>query len=170
MGPRAIPLRYTVYAAIVGVVLAIGVPSFCRARMSPGESPQIGRLRSMISAQAAYSGVNGFYDHPRCLVQPQSCIPAYAAGAPTFLDPDFLEDVRYGYRWTFHAGPAAPADVTRARRSSPSSILSWAYVAVPVKTGKAFCGDAGGRICVTDGVEPAVEAGACAPDPRCRTL
>ena len=169
------PIRFLVYGVLAAVALAIGIPSFLRARMSPGEAPHVGQVRTMMSAQAAYQGANrGFYDHPRCLVRPQDCIPGYPAAAPTYLDSSFLQEVRYGYRWTFHAGPAPPDEAIRGGRASPSSLDAWAYVGQPESKQagrRAYCADSTGRLCFTsDGLPPPVEAAACARGPRCRTL
>ena len=171
---RGFPVRFLVYALAVAAVLAIVIPSFRRARSSPGESPYIGEIRTMMSAQTAYQSANaGFYDSPRCLVDPQRCIPHYTG--PSFLDARMLAETRYGYRWTFHAGSPAPPNETRAGRVSLSSLETYAYVAVPVASAstdlRGYCGDSTGLICyTTDGVTPRVERGACAGDPRCRPL
>jgi hypothetical protein len=132
----------------------------------PGSAP---------GAQASYQGANGgFYDAPGCLVHPQRCIPGYQPGEPAFLDSLFMQDVRYGYRWTFHAGRAAPADTLRAGGVSPSSLTSWAYVGVPVDAragARGFCGDATGIVCMTiDGLTPPVAAGACVTGGPCRVM
>jgi hypothetical protein len=126
-----------------------------RARVAPGESPHIGVLRTMFSAQRAYQSANrGFYDHPRCLVDPSRCVPDYPPGAPVFLDRTFLDEVRYGYRFTFHPGPTAAAEAVGAGSGL-----------------RGYCIDASDRICfTTDGVAPQVVAGACVTGDRCRIL
>ena len=139
-------------------------------RHSGNESLAIGDIRTMISAQAIYQVSNGgFYDVPECLVSPQRCIPAYPANAPTFIDSQLGQTtvVRQGYRRTFYPGPAAEPSAIREMKASPTSITSYAYIAVPRSPGRtgvrAFCGDGTGRICyTTDGSVPRIDQGLCA--------
>ncbi len=132
----------------------------------------VGDIRTMISAQAAYSGANGgFYDEPRCLVAPSTCLPGYRKDRPSFLRPDWGSvSEKRGYHLTFHGGYVA---ALKEKQNSPSSIVSYAVTAVPVKPGvtgrRAFCGDDRGRVCFTeDGTEPKLVKGRC-PD-SCRRL
>ena len=130
-----------------------------------GESATIGDIRSVILAQAAYLGSNGgYYDNIECLRAPSTCIPGYSSTAPTFLD----RQQNYGYAWTFHPGPPAPEEAIHGGKISPSSLTSWALVAVPSQRGeffcRGFCGDSVGRICTTsDGSAPSVVDGLCSP-------
>jgi len=152
---------------LIGIIAAIAIPSLLRARVSANESATIGDIRTVISAQAAYQSANGgFYDTMECLARPEGCIPGYTG--PFFLDAELASArTKSGYARTFVPGPAAPPDATQAGKLSPSSLMTWAYVAVPAnrnQTGvRGFCGDASGRICFTsDGTAPEVVDGACA--------
>ncbi len=156
----------------LGIVAAIAIPSLLRARVSANEAGTIGDIRTVISAEAAYQSASGGYYGPLdCLARPAECIPAYAG--PTFLDPQLASGaVKSGYRRTFHPGNpvAQAADGSAAPRGS---LESFAYVAVPMESGKTgvrgFCGDSNGRICfTTDGSAPEVTGGAC--DPGCQDL
>lgn len=96
--------------------------------------------------------------------QPTSCIPEYPAQAPDFLGADLAAAfVKSGYERTFYPGlPANGVSPTQ----SPSSMRSFAYVAVPATLGvtgvRAFCGDSDGGICVmADGVMPEITDGIC---------
>jgi type IV pilus assembly protein PilA len=147
----------------VGIVAAIAIPSLLRARVSANEAAAIGDIRTVISAEAAYqSANNGYYDTMQCLATPATCIPDYTG--PTFIDPALASaTLKSGYKRTFHAGPV-PA--RRPSGTSPSSMETWAYVAVPATQGqtgvRAFCGDSSGVIRVTlDGREPGVADGNC---------
>lgn len=149
----------------IGIIAAIAIPSLLRARVSANESAAIGDIRTVISAEAAYQSANaGFYDTLDCLNAPAGCIPGYAG--PTFLDVMLASGApKSGYRRTFHSGPPASGEEGASSRS-PSSILSFAYTAVPIQanqTGvRGFCGDSSGRVCFTlDGSEPAVVNGEC---------
>jgi type II secretory pathway pseudopilin PulG len=161
----------TVMPMVLGIVAAIAIPSFLRARVSANEAAAIGDVRTVISAQAHYQTINGGYFGPiECLAAPGRCVPSYSG--PPLLPADLAAAVsKQGYRRTFHAGPVAggtlPAGV------SPSSLTSFAYVAVPVtaaQTGvRSFCGDATGRICYEKhGSEIRVVGGVCPDD--CESL
>jgi len=139
------------------------------------EALAIRDIRTMISAQSSYQSANGgFYDVPECLVTPRRCIPTYPVNAPTFLDSQLGRTMveKDGYRRVFHPGaPADPAEVRKAG-ASPSSLLSFAYVATPLvpwQTGaRGFCGDSSGVICFTsDGQAPGIDNGQCTP---CQSL
>jgi hypothetical protein len=163
--------------ALGALTLALCIFAFVLTRHSgiergPGESGPIGHFSLIMSAEAAYMGSNGgYYDNLECLRAPSTCIPGYAPTAQTFLtDPE----ERYGrYDWTFHPGPPAPEEAIRGGEISPSSLTSWAVVAVPIKrregSCRAFCLDSSSRLCATsDGTAPSVADGLCSPS--CRTL
>jgi hypothetical protein len=127
-------------------------------------------VSTVLLGERMYADANGrFFDEIRCLADPASCIPGVPADAAPFLDPTYpwLEP-RLGYVRRFHPGPrAAPPDIAKAR-ASPSSLVSFAFTVTPlapgVTGGRAFCGDSGGRMCMTaDGREPPVRDGRCDP-------
>jgi type II secretory pathway pseudopilin PulG len=157
---------------ILGIIAAIAIPSLLRARVSANEATTIGDIRTVISAEAAYQSINaGYYDKLECLSGPGRCIPGY--GGPSFLS-DQWPEVKSGYRRRFHAGPAAEPTPVRESHASPSSLQSFAYVAIPAsvnQTGvRGFCGDDTGIICYTlDGSAPAVRDGRCVLE-SCRPL
>jgi len=151
-------------ALSVPIIAAIAIPALLRARQSANEAATIGDIRTVISAEAAYSSANrGYYDTLECLGAPERCIPAYSG--PAFLGPDLASGRdKSGYRRSFHPGASAGGE----RGASPSSVQSFAYVAVPLATAqtglRGFCGDSSGLICVTgDGSPPPLADGACAP-------
>lgn len=131
-------------------------------------------ISTIVSAQKTYALANGgFFDEIRCLQQPSECIAGFAADAAPFLDPsyDWLAPT-LGYSRKFHAGPAAGAADVARRNASASSLKAFAFSAAPLQRGapvmRGFCGDSGGRLCVTpDGTEPPVKEGRCEP---CRKL
>jgi type IV pilus assembly protein PilA len=150
---------------VFGIVAAIAIPSLLRARVSANEAAAIGDVRSVITAEAAYQEANaGYFDTLECLAAPEHCIPGFH-GAAT-IDARLLATEKNGYRRRFQAGPRAEPTPPKA---SPSSLMSFAYSAVPAQRGKtgvrSFCGDSTGRICyVRDGSEPDVSRGACPAD------
>jgi hypothetical protein len=154
---------------VVGLIAAIAIPSSWRARVARNESSAISDIREIISAEQTYAGTNyGFYDSLECLASPYECLPGYPAEAPALLSetiPPVI--VKAGYERSFHAGPPAePRELQRIGNTSPSSTVSFAYVAVPVSPGlsgiRGFCGDSSGMICVTvDGSPSEVVGGRC---------
>jgi type II secretory pathway pseudopilin PulG len=149
----------------IGIIAAIAIPSLLRARVSTNESMAIGDIRTVISGEAAYQSNNSeHYDTLACLAAPKQCIPNYPPNGPTFIDPSLASaEVKGGYRRSFHAGPA-PSQ--RPGGVSPSSIESYAYVAVPVTQGqtgvRSFCGDSSGLIWFDpNGKVPQVVDGRC---------
>jgi type II secretory pathway pseudopilin PulG len=158
----------------IGIIAAIAIPSLLRARVSANEAATIGDVRTVISAQAAYTTVNGgYYDTLECLGAPGNCIPDYSG--PTFLDPTLASGIpKNGYRRTLYLGEAADL-AGAAQPISPSSVRSYAYVAVPLQRGqtgvRAFCGDVNGVVCATaDGSEPEVADGQCVTGSTCVPL
>jgi type IV pilus assembly protein PilA len=151
------------------MVAVIALPSFLRARTAANESGAVGDVRTMISAQVTYASSNGgYYDKLECLARPQGCIPGSSAPAQALIDGSIASmPVRRGYDFTLHLGPAAPQE--NASAVSPSSVTSFAYVAVPVKAGntgqRAFCGDETGVVRVSpSGMAPTIFGGKCPED------
>ena len=97
-----------VVGIVVAIISAIAIPSLLRARMAANESSAIGDLRTVISAEYAYSLSNeGFFDTLECLQTPAVCGPGQ--GEQPMIDASIAyEHIRRGYRWTFHPGPALP--------------------------------------------------------------
>jgi len=132
-----------------------------QARRSAYEASAIGDIRTMMSAQMAYSyGNGGAYDELRCLLEPPKCLAGSKEQA--FIDRGLTLDEKGGFRRKFYPGPPFKEKGVK----SASSIASFAYTAFPAspETGtRGFCGDASGEICFTpDGSEPKVAAGRCA--------
>ncbi len=161
-------IELLIVVAIIGIIAAIAIPSLLRARVSANESATIGDIRTVISAFAAYQSANGgYYDsNLQCLNTPAtSCIPSYAANAPTFADSLIASgQSKSGYNRSF-VGLAAPASIPT--NSSPSSVSTYIYHATPVAVGqtgvRGFAGDNSGRICFTnDGTGPATANNALA--------
>jgi hypothetical protein len=141
-------------------------------RLRANEATAIGDIRTLISSEAAYAVDNGgFYDTPACLANPTSC--QRTRTPPSSYLNGLADGPRHGYQRRFVAGSAPRAEDLKKQKASPSSIVSFAVVAVPTLPGetgeRGFCGDASGKICFTaDGSAPPVKNGACAPG--CTTL
>ncbi|MCM2255071.1 MAG: DUF4190 domain-containing protein [Vicinamibacteria bacterium] len=147
-----------------GIVAAIAIPSFLRARISANEASAMGDVRTVISAEAAYQSQNGaYYGSLECLSAPAGCIPGYTG--PAFLLGPPLAGDKAGYRRTFHPGPAVQPGEDEVGRVSPSSLQGFAFTAVPLQPGttgtRSFCGDATGVVCSVNGATVEVVDGAC---------
>ena len=151
-------------------ILAFVVPSLMKVRVSTGETPVPGELRSMISAMQTYASVNGgFFDSRlECLARPGNgdCIPGYPAAALPFLGENMLDEVRHGYRFTYYPGEAvAPERLTD--NLSPTSVLTYAYTAEPLnkkRRSPQYCASAVGWICAMPGdAEMTIAKGQCPP-------
>jgi len=150
----------------VGLVAAIAIPSLLRARVSANEAAAIGDVRTVISAEVAYQRANGgFYDgRLACLASPATCVPGYPANGTSFVDAALAAvGARHGYEGRLDAGAPAAADPAR---SSPTSVVTFAYVLRPVQPGqtgvRSFCGDSTGVVCFrSDGADIPAAGGAC---------
>jgi prepilin-type N-terminal cleavage/methylation domain-containing protein len=159
-----------VVIAIIGIIAAISIPALLRARLSANESATVGDIRTWISAEAAYHGVNGFYDsNATCLNAPNTCMPTYSATAPTFIDSQLASlSTKSGYARLMGSNAGPPSSAPAG--ASPSSTTAVVFVAVPAtqdKTGvRGFAGDTAGMICTCDvGCPPPNTGGKVVPTP-----
>lgn len=145
---------------------AVGHESAVKAR----EAGAVADLRTILSAQMAYSSVNGgFYDGLGCLTEPRTCRPKYTGEA--FLKRVSFE-TRNGYKKLLIPGPAASKDEIKRAKASDSSLKDFILVAWPETFGetgyRAFCANSGGSICFMEGASAPAKDGRC--DPACTPL
>ena len=158
-------IELLIVVAIIGIIAAIAIPSLLRARVSSNESATIGDIRTLISAQTAYQGINGGYyeGNLTCMSLRGGCVPNSPANAPSYLDVVIAqEQPKSGYRRFFDRG-LAPVDPELGTSLSPSSVVGYAYLASPLNIGRSgvrgFGGDSSGVLCFTsDGSSPPVTA------------
>lgn len=125
-------------------------------------------VRTVLMAQKLFAARNGGYFGPfECLTKPEACLEAFPKDEAPFLDPthDWLA-TRLGYARSFQLGPKAADAELRPASAVPGSARTFVFTAIPVVAGetglRAFCGDAGGKICFTvDGTPPGVRDGRC---------
>jgi hypothetical protein len=154
------------FAGLVGL-FSLPLVALGSQHSSGYESAVIGDIRTVISSQAAYQTRNGGYfdGSLACLARPAVCIPGYGGDPARFLDaPTASLAEKHGYRRAFH--PGAPPDRIPPS-SSPTSVTTWAYTAVPVDPGytgvHGWCGDSRGYLCFRrDGTSPPLR-----PDRTC---
>lgn len=145
---------------VLGIVLAIGIPSYLRWRINADEKATLADLRALQRAMAGYKAANGgFYDSRLvCLVKP-GCIPNRAVPPGGFGDASLASsESRHGYRFSLMPGPPA---ATFPATSSPTSVISYCYAAAPEEPSndsrvyqRSFVVDDTGRICVDSAGEP----------------
>jgi hypothetical protein len=145
---------------------ALGHETAVKAR----EAAAVADLRAILAAQSAYASANGgFYDGLGCLIDPRSCRPRFAGEA--FLERTAIE-ARNGYTKLIIPGTKASKDEIKRAKASDSSLKDFVLVAWPETFGetgyRAFCADAGGRICFVEGASPPAKNGRC--DPACKPL
>jgi type II secretory pathway pseudopilin PulG len=140
----------------LGALAAIAIPSLLKSRVSANESAAIGDIRTIISAQMAYSSTsNGAYGELRCLAEPDTCIPGYTG--PYFVDAALasLAD-KSGYKRAFFPGSAFQGGVD-----------NFAYTATPIQPGqtgvRSFCGDSSGIVCADPSGSPIQATGGRCP-------
>lgn len=125
-------------------------------------------VRTVLMAEKLFAARNGGYFGPfECLTRPEACLADFPKEDAPFLDPthDWLA-TRLGYARSFQLGPKVADDELGAAKAIPGSVRTFAFTAIPVKAGetglRAFCGDAGGKVCFTaDGSPPGVRDGRC---------
>ena len=146
-------IELLIVVAIIGIIAAIAIPSLLRARVSANEAAVIGDIRTVISAESAYSSAAlGSYGVLTCLATPSGCLGMYALGAPTFLDSNITNTMmtKGGYTRMFWAGPATVGS------SNTGSLDTYSYAATPSvvnQTGvRGFAGDSSGRVCFSNDV------------------
>lgn len=106
--PIAIVLIVVFFGGIVvlGIVAAIAVPGFLRARMTANETSAIGAMRTMVSAQVTWASTHaGHYAAPACLGAPASC--GDAAVQSFLMDEMASLEPRSGYDFGFVLRPVA---------------------------------------------------------------
>jgi prepilin-type N-terminal cleavage/methylation domain-containing protein len=155
--------------AIIGVIAAISIPALLRARLSANETVSVGDIRTWISAEAAYHGVNaGFYDsNTICLTAPNVCMATYSPTGPTFIDSQLASlATKSGYARFMGSDAGSPPTIPPG--ASPSSTSAAVLVAIPVTPGKTgvrgLAGDTSGVLCTcSSGCPPPNSAGKVTP-------
>jgi len=148
-------IELLIVVAIIGIIAAIAIPSLIRARISANEAGTIGDIRTVISAQTAFSSANGqlYTGSFKCLVNPftdANCIPVYNVGSPTFADSAIASlTTKSGYNRSFFPDPP-PATLDPTANGAQSTV-AYLYFATPVSQGqtgvRGFGGEWSGVIC-----------------------
>jgi HEAT repeat protein len=134
------------------------------------------QAQEVVKSQQAYAEATGFFDaRLACLELPGTCVPGRNPDE-SFLAPSLTRETRHGYVHRIEPGRGPTAAEVAGRRVSPTSVVAFAYVAVPQVPGRtgirAICADDAGTFCFTrDGRRPPVRDGRClvAPAPPATT-
>jgi hypothetical protein len=98
---------------VLGIIAAIAIPAFMRARMSANEASALAAMRTMASAQVAWlSTHDGQPAKPMCLAEPVRCGDPQSS---PFLDPEMASlQERSGYQFGFLLRPGEDAAASGA--------------------------------------------------------
>jgi Tfp pilus assembly protein PilE len=104
---------------VLGIIAAIAIPAFLRARISANEASAQAAMRTMASAQVAWlTSHGGRYAQPSCLGEPASCGDTQAS---RFLDAEIASlGTRNGYEFGFVLRPG-DADATGGEGAAAGS-------------------------------------------------
>ncbi len=139
-------IELLIVVAIIGIIAAIAIPGLLRARMSGNEASAIGSVRSINSAQAAFSSSNSGGYAVSLEVLSQGC-----AGGPGFISPDLATAnvVKSGYTVNLVPEGAALAGVvgcTALAGPVNSDYLATASALSTSTGGRAFGTNAAGAL------------------------
>lgn len=135
--------------ALAGTLLT--TPHCVGHRHGHNQAMAIGTVRTVLALQAEYSKHNGglFEGDPDCLSK-RVCLPgALDSKARDLLQPAAFQEIA-GYRHRLIPGPR-PGIIPD--RSSPSSVVSYAVLALPADPSlawRSFCGDSKGTLCYAE--------------------
>jgi len=165
-------IELLIVVAIIGIIAAIAIPSLLRARVSANESATIGDVRTVISAEAAFqSSASGYYGQLTCMSAPSSCVPNYAAAAPTFLDGNLTSATGTG---SMKSGYVRSTVTGTAASVGTSLISTYCYFASPLTantTGvRSFGGDASGVVGANSSTQTCCIAGGVLDSTNCPGL
>lgn len=145
-------IELLIVVAVIGIIAAIAIPGLLRARMSANETSAIGSLRSVISAQHAYSTSCALGNYATTLVILGNPPP----GSQPFLSPDLTTGniiSKSGYTVTMAAGSeSSPGtrDACNAMGLAADLATSYVTTANPQSAGSSglrwFFGNALGTI------------------------
>jgi prepilin-type N-terminal cleavage/methylation domain-containing protein len=148
-------IELLIVVAIIGIIGAIAVPGLLRARMSGNEASAVGSMRTITSAEAAYSSSAGGGYAIDLTVLATPC----AGGTEGFISPDLATNgvVKSGYTVSLAAATGGKAIALDCNGTASQS--GYFATAIPVNVGttgqRAFATGPSGTIFFTlDGSAP----------------
>ena len=161
-------IELLIVVAIIGIIAAIAVPGLLRARMSGNESSAIGSLRSINSAEIAFSSACGNNFYSTTLV---GLVTPPPGSAQAFISPDLGTDpsLKSGYTVTLAQGAGGVAGPAACNAAATSA--TFYATAVPTTFGttgnRSFALNTAGTIwqdtAAAAPTEPFVAAGTIRP-------
>ena len=142
----------------IGIIAAIAVPGLLRARMSANEASAIGSMRTINSAQAAYSSAAG---SGRYAIQLGTLGRACPGFSQAFITPDLAQDpsLKSGYTIALQSAGAEPGPPDCNGVSTEADYYATAQPVNYNVTGRrAFSTSATGTVYVNDGFPPPLAA------------
>jgi prepilin-type N-terminal cleavage/methylation domain-containing protein len=122
-------IELLIVVAIIGIIAAIALPNLLRARMAGNEAANIGSLRAINSAQAAYAAscTIGFYA-PNLV---RLATPPTVGGGDGFIGPDLALDpsTKSSYTVTLTAGAVAPGAPASCNGAAAGTVVTTYFVA-----------------------------------------
>ena len=97
-------IELLIVVAIIGIIAAIAIPGLLRARMAGNEASAIGSIRSISSAEAAFSSAGTGTPYSASLAR---LAGGCAAGSQGFISPDLGTDPALKSGYTVTLGPGA---------------------------------------------------------------
>lgn len=141
-------IELLIVVAVIGIISAIAMPVFNRARMSANEASAIGSLRAINSAQSTYAASCGAGFYAPTLAN-LSTGPGTGTGG--FIGPDLSTDpsVKSGYTITMTAGTVVHQAPQSCNAAAAGTLVSTYFVgATPIPGGgsRSFGTNQGGTI------------------------
>jgi type IV pilus assembly protein PilA len=130
-------IELLIVVTLIGVIVAIAVPSLLRARMSGNEASAIGSMRAIIEGQSAYSSSCAHGGYAAALADLARSAPGATQG---FVSPDLKTDpsVKIGYTVALFKEPGATTvgtAGTTCNGSTNAPVSAYQATADPVTAG-----------------------------------
>lgn len=110
-------IELLIVIAIIGIIVAIAIPSLLRSRMSANEAAAVGSLKTIAAGQTDYNNNS----NPHTYTASLACLGSgEGAGGVSFIDPSLASQIKQGYNFTMVVG----ADV-----AMPTGVAYWAWSA-----------------------------------------
>ncbi len=119
-------IELLIVIAIIGIIVAIAIPSLLRSRMSANEAAAVGSLKTIAAGQTDYNNNS----NPHSYTNDLACLGSgTGAGGVSFIDPSLASKIKQGYEFNMEWG----ADVTMP--GGGVAYWAWSATAWPIVYG-----------------------------------
>ena len=127
-------IELLIVVAIIGIIAAIAIPGLLRARMAGNEASAIGSIRSISSAEAAFSSAGTGTPYSATLAR--LAVGCGGVNSPGFISPDLGTDpaTKSGYSVVLGPGNASVVQGQGCDANAPG-ISNYYSTAVPTTVG-----------------------------------